>query len=382
MDAESSFTYLKDQLPVWLAQLNELVAYASGKSNEFEAEESLLGTEPTAKRLKATSVQSIGSSGVEAAPSADSAAQPDRSSCTTPLAAEPSASDGQRKRKRPWSIRPAELWPLRQPRRPKKVVHYDSHVQVQLDSMVKDIGIARNNLRKARNAHQASRGFPLPTLRRKGSAGMMASPEAAEPRGKQQSMLATSKAKYAMRYSPHSTTEPDMALFFAADKQLEIVQDLYETAAYQFLRDGDCQVQLNSAKSRLDALVIEAEQSLNTFRGKVTKEDESTQDQSSSDPDTTKASSDSKQQQQQQQRSTVSVDIVHHKFGPTRVCQKLEDMNQRPVLKEPVPIDLSHLAAASPVIEVNDDESDDESLGELDLSRFRASNMARLARAF
>ncbi|RMZ77705.1 hypothetical protein DV738_g4234, partial [Chaetothyriales sp. CBS 135597] len=383
MDAESSFAYLNEQLPVWLAQLNELSKYAAAKSEEFEADESLLVNEPTAKRFKSTSLQSLESSGSPAAESDPSGLQPDCSSCTTPPPGQNGSasafSDGQRKRKRTQAVRSTELCPLQPPRRQKKVVQYDSHVQVQLDCMVKDIGIARNNLRKARNAHQATRGFTLPPLKRKASSGPISSLEDGGPRGKQQGMLAIAKAKQVMS---HPTPESDMALFFSADKQLETVQDLYETAAYQFLRNGECMTQLDSAKIRLDGLVVEAVESLNTFREKVTKE--STEDQSSSDlgEATKKDTSDSNPQRCSPARAFHPPNTVHNKFGPTRLCQTLEEMNQRPVINQSLPIDLSHLAAASPVIEVNDDESDEESISELDMSRFRASNMARVARAY
>ncbi|RMZ85567.1 hypothetical protein DV737_g609, partial [Chaetothyriales sp. CBS 132003] len=381
MDAQSSFAYLTDQLPLWLSQLNDLSRYACGKSEEFAAEYRSLVNEPRHKRQKSASLQSIQSADSPSARPSDAGARADSradASLSTPSRpVEVSALEGQRKRKRPWSMRSNE--PKPQPtRRRNLIVHYDSHVQVQLDSMVKAIGIARNNLRKARNAHQATSGFSLPALKRKGPATLMSSLESVRSSSKEQSSFSVSSSKCTSRSACQSTSETDMAMFSSTDKKLETVQSLYETAAYQFLRDGECKHSFDSAKNHLDALLVEAQKCRHMFEEKAAREQK--ENASHLNSDATETTSDSNGHS-----STSSFEplhIVNNKFGPTQLSQTLEDMKQRPVLREPGPTDLSHLVSGSTVIEVNDDESDEESIGEIDTNRFRATNVARIARAY
>ncbi|RMZ88844.1 hypothetical protein DV736_g3938, partial [Chaetothyriales sp. CBS 134916] len=380
MDAEASFTYLNDQLPLWLTQLNDLSRYASGKSEEFAAEYRSLVNGPRRKRLKSTSLQSIHSVDSPSARATGVASRADRADASHSIPSYPtevSTLEGQRKRKKPWSIRSSQPR-TQQPRCRSQVVYYDSHIQVQLDCMVKAIGIARNNLRKARNAHQAAHGFSLPTLKHKGQSALMNSLDNLRSSSKQQSALAISNSKFILRSSCQPTSENDLTLFSSADKQLETVQGLYETAAYQFLRDGECKGELDSAKNHLDTLAAEAQKSLNAFQEKAARKRK--EDTSCLDSDVTETASDSSQRP-----STISFEplqIVKNEFGPTQLSQTLEDMKQRPMLNESGPTDLSYLSTAGAVIEVNDDESDEESIGDIDMSQFRATNVARLARAY
>ncbi|KIY01250.1 uncharacterized protein Z520_02802 [Fonsecaea multimorphosa CBS 102226] len=264
MDAHSSFVYLVDNLPTWRASIEALSVHAAGKHAEFAAEYSRLVNQAKPKRRKTPSTSSIhtqdqeqGDDQTRTIKSADRLSSPDPRQIN-PLEAGNKYlyAQARRKRKPGPSIRSGASGPQKFRNRHHVVVYYDGSLQVQLDTMVKQIGIGRNNLRKGKAALAAARGFRLPTLTARTSHGLSVLNDI---RG---SMISRSTPAFLPGKSQISAPNPaasnEEASFLQVDKELEQIQALCETAAHQFLRDGDCRTELESMLQKFDALLGQA----------------------------------------------------------------------------------------------------------------------------
>ncbi|KAJ9613038.1 hypothetical protein H2200_002979 [Cladophialophora chaetospira] len=265
MDAHSSFVYLVDHLPKWQATIDSLSLYTTEKNAEFAAEYARLLNEAKPKRKKTASMSSIHTADereavddqVNGTDSVDALSLPDPRQIN-PLEAGNRYlyAQARRKRKPGPSIRSGASGPQKYRNRNHVVVFYDGYLQEQLDTMVKQLGLGRNSLRKGKNALAAATGFRLPML--SGGANRMASPfndlGSTLTSRSTSALLPLKKPVAVVTVQPNS----DEASFIQADKELEQVQSLCETAAHQFLRDGDCKAELGNIRRKLDALLVHA----------------------------------------------------------------------------------------------------------------------------
>ena len=133
-------------------------------------------------------------------------------------------------------------------------------------------------------------------------------------------------------------TKPAESAFERADKELEAAQSLCEVAAYQFLRDGNCQLELEGIKQRFEsALAISKLE-----REKLEKEK-------------------LKEEREEIEKTVKAEDTSPLETVPTVTISKPT---------QPATMD-------SGIIEV-DDESDSASI-EVDISAFRAGRMTTRA---
>ena len=261
MDAHSSFVFLIENLPKWQASIDSLAIHSVEKHAEFAAEYLRLVNQARPRRKKTASVSSIHTI-EEPSPTDDQADAPesvDTLSSPDPQHINPLEAgnrylyaQARRKRKPGPSIRSGASGPQKFRNRNHVVVYYDGAVQEQLDAMVKQIGLGRNSLRKGKNALAAATGFRLPTLPT--SAGRdLSTNDDLRPAimSRSTSALLPAKKTAIVTIQPLSAE----ASFAKADKDLEQIQSLCETAAHQFLRDGDCKAELESIQQKLDALV-------------------------------------------------------------------------------------------------------------------------------
>ncbi|OAX79406.1 hypothetical protein ACJ72_06277 [Emergomyces africanus] len=266
VDALQCFTFISDNVPSWVTRVTDLAAHTKAKHAEFTAEYARLAasgegaTKP--RRRKNSSVHSIQPDDLHSASqkgakkdsrneanededeneNQEAAVEETNEEYMDPLTLlkmskhYPSAVN-QRKRNIATSksvgtdriVRPRQL----------VVVHYDSETQLTLEKLVRDIGGARNNIRKGRMSQMMKSGFGLKFLdaaRAKSAAGARYPP--LDP-------LSSRLAK-----SPCKETAFDLV-----DKQLELAQSLCETAAHQFLRCGDCALELEKAKERFTTVL-------------------------------------------------------------------------------------------------------------------------------
>ena len=389
VDAVSSFVYLTDNVPSWLAQLANVSRYATQKNSEFVTEYKQLVHKVRNKRRKSASLQSIHSDQGEE-PRIPEVSPQELPAPPHPTELDPTedghkylyAQQFNRKRKLTSSVRSGASGPQKFRSRNQVVVYYDSHVQNELDTMVKAIGLARNNLRKGRNSLKAAQGFQLPTLGKRFDTSSIDSLRAT-------AISRTNPALPSAKYMPRSAanqapTTPEEEHFASADSSLESVQSLYETAAHQFLRDGDCRSELDDAQTKLEAVLIEATSArkiLESLAEEQKRKDEAAHLQPDSD------ATDSASDFSQQTPPVIGFDplaIVTNKFTPSTLSQTLDDMKHRTMLS-PAPTGgggggiIAALPTAGVEIEVDTDD-DGESIGEIDMSQFRTRGRVGLTR--
>ncbi|KAL9111025.1 MAG: hypothetical protein Q9227_004458 [Pyrenula ochraceoflavens] len=261
VDALTSFVFLTDNLPTWIQQLDELSTYTTQKRSEFAAEYRRLLNHIKPRKQKTPSVQSAHGSVEEGErpASRDSTTSSRRTSLEiSPLEAGNRhlfATARARKTKNAGSsVRSQGKQHQKFRNRHMVVVHYDSHTQSSFESMVKNIAAARNNLRKGRQSRELSMAFDLSAFTKRnplddespggfGSLGFK-SPLRNSPLNPKSSNLSTAT-------SETSKTAP----FDVADKDLEKAKDLCETAAHQFLRDGDCSIEIGKIKETFESVL-------------------------------------------------------------------------------------------------------------------------------
>jgi hypothetical protein len=367
MDPVASFGHLVEHVPRWQEQLSTLTAHAAAKNAEFAAEYARVVSRIRPKRIKSPSMQSIHSSKdrsirLSQIDPLDEATLP---TPPKPIDIDPLEAgnkylyaQAQRKRKPGSSIRSGASGPQKFRSKKQVIVYYDSELQNTLESMVKALSVARNNLRLGRNALNASRGFQLPTLTRRFDANTL-TPSMENMRAHSGNL----SVKYSLRSSSQAPSSGDEACFTDVDHMLEHVQGLYETAAHQFLRDGDCKSELESARSQLNSIFDKSQSAHRLFVDRAKKDEgaKASNDGGRKDSETTLTS----------QTSFDSLSVAKG-LESNQLAQTLKDMSNRPLVDAPTPPTNGITpATASMSIEVDDDVSDDGSLADLDISQFR-----------
>jgi hypothetical protein len=377
MDAPGSFSHLVENIPSWLTQLDSLSTYTKEKNAEFVAEYARLVKSVRPKRVKSPSVCSIQDSDKSVKlPEVETSEHVD----VDPLEAgnRHIYSEVQRKRKQGASMRSGASGPQRFRTKHQAVIYYDAHVQKEFDAMVRDVGIARNNLRKGKNALVSSRGFRLPTLTKRYDNLTSSSAENIRSLSKYRNVgVSPNGSKFNLR-----TTSPpqddDEASFMNSDKVLEQVQNLYETAAHQFLRDGDCQKELQSASEKLTQLQTTATAVAATLKAKQKQAAAEAEADAGSNASRSHSISDYGCPSLLTDKSSmdpISLPSVPVKSQLSALSQTLEDMRTKTVVSAP-----SALAPATqgPIAIEVDDGSDSGSFDEIDISQFRSANRLRM----
>ncbi|EEQ89000.2 uncharacterized protein BDCG_04120 [Blastomyces dermatitidis ER-3] len=271
VDALQCFTFISENVPVWVTRITDLAVHTKAKHAEFTAEYARLAASGEAatkpRRRKNSSEHSIQPDdmhpSIKGAGGSNKGSQKDSKKADEHEEAVEEINEdymdpitllrmskhypndlNQRKRNIATSksagtdriVRPRQL----------VVVHYDSETQLTLEKLVRDIGGARNNIRKGRMSQMMKSGFGLKFL----------------DHAKRKS---TTRGPGEGARNPLDTLDPPSKLgkpviketgFDLVDKQLELAQSLCESAAHQFLRCGDCVLELEKAKERF-ATVLE-----------------------------------------------------------------------------------------------------------------------------
>lgn len=405
MDAVTSFMHLVENVPVWLEQVRAISTYTKEKNAEFIAEYSRLVQAIRPKRVKSPSMCSIRSDKSRSVqlpdidPAKEAALETPEPELIDPLTAGnrylyADQTAAQRKRKSNASMRSGASGPQKFRSKHQTVIHYDGYVQEQLDNMFKAIGVARNNLRKGKNALIVSRGFRLPNLSKRHEALTTPSIENIRSISKYR-MGGTGPpgAKFSLRQNSQQPQDGDEAAFLECDKVLEQVQTLCETAAHQFLRDGDCLKELNSADTNLTALIDVVQKTADSLKEKAKQQQEAEEAASAAQSDDAEGNrshsvSDLDCPSLLTDKSSIEPLNAHqHSISPKppelpSLTSTLEGMKTRPILPS-VGTPLSAPAACMPTagmtIEVDDGSDDGSSLEEqIDLSQFRSTNRMRM----
>ena len=225
MDALGAFSYLTDNTPAWIDRVTDLVAYTTAKHAEYtEAYRQYATTVQPRRRRKNSSVCSIHT---------DDLLQPaqnpedDAGDLTQEAAGQDSSPDAAASAGDPLVST-----------RHNVIIHYDGHTQKTLEDIVRNIVTARNNIRRGKMSQLPSMGFrsSRPTMPGRGP------PDAV--------LSSIRSARNRAPPGPQKETAFDLA-----DKHLEVAHGLCESAAYQFLRAGDCKAELGSVEEKFRILV-------------------------------------------------------------------------------------------------------------------------------
>lgn len=260
MDALGAFTHLTENIPSWIDRLAELSAHTAAKHAEYaEAYRRHVSVRP--RRRKNSSVCSIRtedlrSSAPETETRPQSSAAATNTTVTTPNTSQHEANVNPRKRG-------AEDAPCMEARdrdllvstRNNLIIHYDGHTQHVLEEMVRHIGTARNNIRKGRMTQLPLPGYRSKMLDRSARMNSLAPSLSPSESGEDDVLSSIRKARTRGPPVPRAPEMPRESPFDMAEKQLELVHGVCETAAYQFLRSGDCSTELSSVEGKFKSLL-------------------------------------------------------------------------------------------------------------------------------
>ncbi|RAO69738.1 uncharacterized protein BHQ10_005750 [Talaromyces amestolkiae] len=260
MDALQCFTSISDSVPSWITRVTELAAHTSRKQAEFSEEFKRLATthsqlSTTQRRQKNSSVHSI-------RPGSDLLLKP--SGAALDAASNVSGDNTS----------------LMVRMRRQLIIYYDSHTQAQLEQTVRDIGNARNCLRKGKMSQlmrKSTNGldmFAATSRSRESLRGLQLPPLEGFRRR-------TNGAPTITTTTNNNNNQNDSAFEFA-DKQLDIAQSLCETAAHQFLRTGDCAKELEDMLAKFKIVLQTATQEATRLREE--KERQAAQEQMDGSP--------------------------------------------------------------------------------------------------
>ncbi|KAF2102888.1 hypothetical protein NA57DRAFT_71873 [Rhizodiscina lignyota] len=245
-DAYKCFSYLKENSPRWLSDLSGLEKHVEDKQTEISQAEDCpaeLITLPVRNGSVASIRERDISSGFRGAQSST-----DRSTQSPEDSAHPSASRRRnvlikRKKPSPSMLTDNMSGPPKFRTRSMIIVYYDAEIQKAFEKLVREIGNGRHLIRKAKMAAQAE-AF---------SAGI----DDDELDGIADDAVASSMRVMSFRRTTTAASRSNLACgdsslnlsaFEQVDKALDKAQSLCERAAHQFLRDGDCRLETESAK--------------------------------------------------------------------------------------------------------------------------------------
>ena len=124
------------------------------------------------------------------------------------------------------------------------IVYYDSAIQEAFESLVRSIAGARNTLRKGKTT--ASFKARMSAL------GMDDDPFTGAANFKLTGPKVMRPDITSSRLGPDLLSQSKGSCFEDADKDLETAQNLCEVGAHQFLRDGDCRLEIEGTRKRFE----------------------------------------------------------------------------------------------------------------------------------
>ncbi|KAI4242583.1 MAG: hypothetical protein L6R40_003964 [Gallowayella cf. fulva] len=262
MDARKSFTHLTDNIPEWLKRLDELAVQVADQHTRFAR---ISQSHFTGLRLakKHDSTESLRPPNDHLDPPSPTLLPqhsvppihlPPTSQPT--LTKTPLTKEIRRKRK-PASNLSGASGAQKYRTRTLIIVYYDSAIQEAFESLVRCIAGARNNLRKGKSA--ASFKARMISM----GIGDDDDDDDAYP---------VLNPKMMIRRIPRAASPSTSPSFDQADGHLEAAQNLCEVAAHQFLRDGDCEEELEGTRKRFEGCLRVAKEEVDKLRMEEGKE--------------------------------------------------------------------------------------------------------------
>ena len=257
MDAIQSFTYLDENVPQWIARLEELLGKCETQYERF-TRITQRGEIKLTRKKKQASTESLRPKQEEDAPPSQ---QPSNLNEVRTAASMLGPSPGISGTHIPHTKTPTQEIPRKRPAgselsaaasnhcryRTKNmvIVFYDSDVQDAFEGLVKSIAAARNNLRKGKN----TTNFKLRM------ANMGAGPFGLDRSDNKMEGLAINPKGMGAPALPRArpgkqSAGSELRCFVEADHDLEEAQSFCEKGAHQFLRDGDCFSEIEGTRKR------------------------------------------------------------------------------------------------------------------------------------
>lgn len=326
MDALGAFSYMTDNVPVWINCVTDLAVHTAAKHAEYTEAYKKHATTGKPRRRKNSSVCSIHTEDLFKKPNdpAPSAVAVDTTQGVENhgSARAQNQSGGNPRKRGTDEADPDFADAAFVSTRHNVIIHYDGHTQKILEDMVRNIVTARNNIRRGKMSQLPSMGF---------RSGMRCLPG----RGPPDAVLSSIRsARDRGPPGPRNQTTFDLA-----DKHLEVAHGLCESAAYQFLRAGDCKAELSSVEEKFRMLLEMATVEVQRLQ---------------------------KAKQQAPSEPEVEKEELELKLPPA------------PVLEPPSKPNASPTGTATGAIEVDDASS--VSMEPIDLSAFRANRLNRMNR--
>lgn len=256
MDALGAFTHLQTNLPAWVTRVSELAAHTSTKHAEYtEAFRKHAAFKP--RRRKNSSVCSIHTDDVapiaqqENRNATDAAVTDTKENKTLP----PQQAGRKRGTDEAPSIDSEDRYTFVSLRH-NVIIEYDGHTQKSLDEIVRDIGLARNHLRRSKMSMMPRTGIRAGLLSRSAAMGAgVIGPGSGESQPSVLQCVRSTRTGAGLVGVTGSTGVRKESPFDFADKQLELAHGLCETAAYQILRSGDCATELDGVEEKFKMLL-------------------------------------------------------------------------------------------------------------------------------
>ena len=258
MDALGAFSHLQDNLPAWITRVSELAAHTSARHAEYtEAYRRHASYKP--RRRKNSSVRSIHTD--DLVPIAQQQTPPSEAveANTTTSAPKDDKIPQQTSRKR----RPDESASEEEGNechafvstRHNVIIDYDGHTQKALEQIVKDIGLARNHIRRGKMSLMPRGNLRANLLNRTANITSQIAAGEQSPISSLSCVRSTRTASGVVGVTGTSPGVRKESPFDFADKQLELAHGLCETAAYQVLRSGDCGTELDGVEENFKMLL-------------------------------------------------------------------------------------------------------------------------------
>ncbi|KAL2006277.1 hypothetical protein VTN00DRAFT_9931 [Thermoascus crustaceus] len=241
MAALQSFTYLSENLPSWIARVSDLATHTASKHAEFSEEYKKLSHPVKPRRRKNSSVHSLRPSDMNQKPPSvknEHATEEQPADLANNKNDAPAGNRRKRTTDEAPSMKTAD-GPQVIRTRYNVVISYDGHTQNVLEAAVRDIGSARNNIRRDKLTRIIKPGFAMEMFSR--SVAMSNDDSSSQ-------VLGMVSGRYTRDVNKGTPLD-------YVDKQLELAQGLCETAAHQFLRYGDCSKELEGVQEKFRILL-------------------------------------------------------------------------------------------------------------------------------
>lgn len=255
MDALGAFSHLQSNLPAWVTRVSELAAHTSAKHIEYsEAYRRHITYKP--RRRKNSSVCSIRTNDlVPIAQREGPTPEPVQKSTTVKETTEIPQQAGRKRGPEEASFIDSDEFHGLVSTRHNVIIEYDGHTQKVLEEIVRDIGIARNNIRRGKMSLMPRPGYRAGLLNKTVNIGTNNQPGGAtSPLSGLSCVRSTRATGGVVGVTGTAASMRKESPFDYVDKQLELAHGLCETAAYQVLRSGDCGTELDGVEENLKML--------------------------------------------------------------------------------------------------------------------------------